>query len=101
MRTTLDARISALEAATESGDRRIPVVMLTLAGGGEAQQYAIDCDGETWTQRTGETLDQLKERAMAGAALHSPRNGSPIPVRLLCAKSLESWPALVHSDATD
>jgi hypothetical protein len=77
--------------------------MLTLQGFDPAQPYAVDCDGETWMQQPGETLDQLKARAMAGAALHPLRKEAPFPVRLLCAHPLPTGQGLAieHAGATD
>lgn len=100
MRTTLEARIKALEGATTPSGSRFPVVMLTLQGADPAELYAIDCDGQTWEQRPGETLDQLKARAMAGADLQPARDRSPFPVRMLCARPLSTGLELEHSAAT-
>lgn len=103
MRTTLDARISALEVATGPYDRSIPTVLLTLSGVDKAQPYAILHQGETWTQRTGERLDQLQARALAGASLHPPSKGGRFPVLVLCAKPLQPWhaPTRTMSGAAD
>jgi|GEM_PF-2403221 len=84
-------------------DRGVPVVMLTLQGFDPAELYAIDCDGETWTQQPGETLDQLRAWAMAGAELHPLGKEASFPVRLFCAHPLATGQGLAteHTGATD